>query len=110
MTRSTEPASPELDTARPMRWTWTWTWDEPASDGDHPIAGAYAKRGRTRPTLATAPDVRPVSGGAAGDARIRHGGIRTQRGGVDLDYAMSVLWRPRRSAARGFPPLVAFFA
>ena len=39
VTRSTEPASPELDTARLMRWTWTWTWtwDEPASDGDHPI-------------------------------------------------------------------------
>ena len=37
VTRSTEPASPELDTARPRRRTWTWTWDEPASDGDHPI-------------------------------------------------------------------------
>ena len=37
VTRSTAPASPELDTSRLMRWTWTWTWDEPASDGDHPI-------------------------------------------------------------------------
>jgi hypothetical protein len=37
------------------------------------IADAYAKTGRTRPTLATAPDVRPVSGGVADDARIRHG-------------------------------------
>jgi ankyrin repeat protein len=37
VTRSTEPASPELDAARRMRWTWKWTWDEPASDGGHPI-------------------------------------------------------------------------
>ena len=37
VTRSTEPASPELDTARLMRWMWKWTWDEPASDGGHQI-------------------------------------------------------------------------
>ena len=48
------------------------------------IADAHgnAKPGRTPPTLATAPDVRPMSGGAAGDARIRHGGIRTHHRGI----------------------------
>ena len=37
VTRSTEPASPEPDLSRLMRWTWRWTWNEPASDGGHPI-------------------------------------------------------------------------